>query len=96
MYNPSLMLCIACGSLGLPAKHYKGSIALEALLLIASIFGAFLNLLLGGVLFIVFVVYCVWRLASKYEACGSCNAAQLIPANSPMAQQLINRTNPNS
>ena len=89
MYDPSLMLCSACGSLVVPVKRHKGSIAVEAVLLLTSILAAFVSFPLGGLIFVVFLVYCVWRLTSKHQACEICNATQLIPANSPLAQQLL-------
>ena len=62
---------------------------MEALLLIGSGFALFLNVLLGGAMFLVFVVYCVWRLTTKHKACSACESPNLIPGNSPIALKML-------
>lgn len=83
--------CTNCGTLDYPQKKNKGSVGVEAVLLLVSVFGAAVNLLLAAALFIVFVVYCVWRLSTKHLACSSCASAQVISPDSPMARNLISQ-----
>lgn len=82
-------LCLNCGTLDTPVKKNKGSIGIEALLLILTVFCAALNLVLGSAIFVVFLVYCVWRLSTKHFVCAACESLNIIPADSPKAQCLL-------
>jgi tellurite resistance protein TehA-like permease len=69
------MFCTNCGTVGRPVTVTKGSIALELLL--------WLCFLLPGIL------YSVWRLSSRYRACPSCRAGNMIPTDSPRARERL-------
>lgn len=68
------MVCTACGGQGSPKRVVKGSLGLEIVL--------WLLLLVPG------MIYSVWRLTSRYDACPHCGAAGMIPLNSPRGQQI--------
>jgi hypothetical protein len=67
------MFCTNCGTIGAPKTYTKGSMLIEILL--------WLCLLFPG------LIYSIWRLASRYKGCPACQAPNMIPANSPKAQQ---------
>jgi len=69
-------ICIRCGFHGQPMKVTKGSFGVELLL--------WLFFCLPG------LIYSIWRLTSRYDACPSCLApSSMIPANSPEGQRLL-------
>ncbi|MHB1350074.1 MAG: hypothetical protein ACYCYR_09395 [Desulfobulbaceae bacterium] len=69
------MFCTNCGYKGKPKQMVKGKMSTELLL---------------WLLFIVpGLIYSIWRLANVYKGCPACKADSLIPANSPMAKQLL-------
>ncbi len=85
-------VCLSCGKVISPFMKTKGSNSIEVLLLIFSIAACFvLNYFIGALLFIVFVVVCVWRSLTKQKVCPSCESPQIIPSNSPMAQEHLAR-----
>lgn len=84
-------LCANCGNLCYAVNKNKGSVGMEAILLLFSVLLSFVNLLFGLALLIVFVVYCIWRLSSKFKACPTCESTNLIPADSPMARNIISQ-----
>jgi hypothetical protein len=88
-----LMLCTSCGSLSVPVKKHKGSFLTEAVMLLGAIIGGLINIVLGAFIFIALLVYGVWRITSKHKACEICSGVNLIPANSPIAQQFLNDRN---
>lgn len=89
-------LCMTCGTLDFPDKRHKGTVRLEAALLIVSILAAVINLFVGAMLFIVFVIYCLWRLTTKHFACGNCDSVHIIPVDSPVARNFIAQTYENN
>ena len=70
-------VCSNCGFVGKPKKKVKGSLLLEIVL--------WLLLIVPG------IVYSFWRFTSKYKACPTCGAANLIPADSPKGKQLASQ-----
>jgi hypothetical protein len=89
-------VCMNCGTLGALKIAHKGSVGIEAALLllaaVAACSGAVLGpllVLLGATVFISFVVYCCWRLASRSSVCAACGSGNMIPTNSPVAQQFL-------
>lgn len=72
------VFCKTCGHIGKPATKAKGNIGTEALL---------------WLLFIVpGVIYSIWRLTTKHEACQKCGGTELIPPDSPLAKKLSQTT----
>ena len=67
-------ICSTCKSQGSPVKVTKGSFIIELALW-------FLFILPG-------VLYSLWRLSSKYDACPQCRGATMIPLNTPKGQEL--------
>jgi hypothetical protein len=74
------VVCTACGHVGTPVRITKGSIWIEILL--------WLCLLLPG------LIYSIWRISSRYDACRSCGLTAIIPRNSPMGQKFIRENFP--
>ncbi len=68
-------VCTTCGFIGSPKKIVKGSILIELVLWLAF--------LVPG------LIYSIWRLTTKYDACPKCKNASMIPADSPTGQKLI-------
>lgn len=83
--------CVDCGILDYPVNKNKGSIGIEAALLFFSVLGGALNLIFGAAIFLVFIIYCIWRLSSKHQVCPSCENQNIIPVDSPVAQNLISQ-----
>ena len=73
-------LCLSCGHLGKPRLRNRGSSFLEVVL--------WLSLVAPGIL------YTMWRMFRKERQCKNCNAPNPIPADSPMAQRLLNPAPP--
>jgi hypothetical protein len=74
------MLCPNCGHKGKPKLYTKGNIFLEIVL--------WLLFLLPG------LIYSIWRLSSRYRGCPQCEAPNMLPLNSPLAQKLIHDLEP--
>ncbi|TRZ47800.1 MAG: hypothetical protein D4S01_11660 [Dehalococcoidia bacterium] len=68
-------ICTTCGFVGRPQKITKGDIGIELILWIFFI--------IPGLL------YSLWRLSSKYDACPKCKNASMIPVDSPTGKKLI-------
>ena len=69
------MICTSCGQVGTAKRITKGSIFIEILL--------WLFFLLPG------LIYSIWRLSSKYDACPSCKNPSMIPVDSPTGRKLM-------
>ena len=68
------LICTNCGFIGHPKKVTKGSFFIEVIL---------------WILFIVpGLFYSIWRLTTRYEACPSCGASNMVPLDSPIGQKL--------
>lgn len=68
-------LCTNCHFIGKPRKITKGSLLIEILLWIMFIFPG--------------LIYSIWRLTSKISACPQCQAPNMIPLESQMAQRIL-------
>lgn len=68
-------LCIICGYVGQPRLETKGTFIMEVFL--------WLIFLLPG------LIYSIWRITTRYDACPECAAANMIPTSSPVAQKLL-------
>ena len=69
------LLCTNCGYQGKPKLVVKGSILIELVLWICFIIPG--------------LIYSIWRLTTKHKACPSCGAPNMIPLDSPRAQQML-------
>lgn len=72
------MVCPSCGTCGEPKTVTPGSIGIEIVL--------WLCLLIPG------LVYSIWRMSAKYDACPACGQRALIPANSPNGRKIIEQS----
>lgn len=71
------VICSACGTRGIPQRITPGSTLIELVL--------WLCFLLPG------LIYSIWRLSARRNACAICAASALVPLNSPMGKQLTQR-----
>lgn len=69
------MWCPNCGAVGAPVTVTRGSLLVELVL--------WLMMVLPGVL------YSVWRLTTRHQACPVCKAAGMIPVESPRARAAL-------
>ncbi|MFZ3042336.1 MAG: hypothetical protein WA108_11225 [Thiobacillus sp.] len=76
----SKLVCTSCGYVGEPTTVTKGSIGIELVL--------WLCFLIPG------LIYSIWRLSSRHEACPSCGQTTLIPVESPMAKKFLRENLP--
>ena len=70
----SKMICQDCGTTGVPKKVTKGSIWIEIIL--------WLCFLIPG------LIYSIWRLTTRYDACPKCKSKSIIPTDSPKGKEL--------
>lgn len=68
-------ICVQCGYVGKTKRVTKGSLLIEIVLWIAFI--------IPGIL------YSLWRLTTRYDACPSCGAATMIPVDSPKGREML-------
>jgi ribosomal protein L40E len=71
------LYCKACGNVGHPKTHTRGSFWIEVVLWIC--------LIIPG------VCYSLWRLTSRQKVCRYCKSPDLIPVNSPIAQAALSQ-----
>ena len=74
-----LKICTACGYAGNSRRVTKGSLLIELFL--------WLCLLVPGVL------YSLWRMTTKHDACPKCGSTAMVPADSPMGAKLARELN---
>ena len=68
------LVCKECGTVGEPKTVARGSMAVEIVL--------WLCFLVPG------LIYSVWRLGSKHDACRACGSEKVVPTDTPKGQQL--------
>jgi hypothetical protein len=71
----SKMVCTVCGSVSEPRSITKGSTFIELIL--------WLCFIIPG------LVYSVWRLSSRYEACRECESTSIVPIDTPVGRNLV-------
>ena len=74
------LVCTNCGHVGATTKVTKGHFALEVIL--------WLCFLIPG------IIYSVWRLTTRHEACPACGNTNLLPKSAPMAQKFLRENLP--
>jgi hypothetical protein len=74
------VVCPSCGHVGDTTTVTKGHFALEVVL--------WLCFLVPG------IIYSVWRLTTRYEACPVCGNPHLLPRSAPMAQKFLRENLP--
>ena len=70
----SKVICTLCGAADSPKEYSKGSLLVEIVL--------WLCFIVPG------LIYTIWRHASKYEGCRSCESKDIVPLHSPMGKRL--------
>ncbi len=68
------MFCTACGTTGKPKRMTRGSILIEIVL--------WLCFIVPG------IIYSLWRMTTRYNACRQCGSQAIVPLDSPMARQM--------
>lgn len=68
------LVCKDCGTVAAPKRKARGALAVEVIL--------WLCFLLPG------LIYSIWRLANKYDACPACSSEKLLPLGSPLGAQV--------
>lgn len=68
------MVCPQCGTRGSPQRITKGSLLIEIILWICFIVPG--------------LIYSIWRMNTRYDACPSCRHAPMISADSPIGKKL--------
>ena len=69
-------ICTACGTVSAkPKRVTKGSFLIEAML--------WLCFIVPG------LIYSLWRLSSRYDACPVCGGVHLVPLDSPVGKKLV-------
>lgn len=63
--------CMMCGTEGTPKRITKGSTGIELIL--------WLCVIVPG------LIYSMWRLSSRQDACPACGSTQLVPLDTPVA-----------
>lgn len=63
--------CMTCGVDGPPVSRTRGSMGIEILL--------WLCFIVPG------LIYSLWRLTTRHQACASCGATNLVPVSTPAA-----------
>lgn len=76
------LVCTNCCYIGNSVKVTKGSFIMELFL--------WLLLLIPG------IFYSIWRLTTKYDACPSCGAPNMVSVDSPRGKKLVQEFNSTS
>lgn len=74
------VVCTKCGHVGASTTVTNGSFAIEVVL--------WLCFLIPG------IIYSLWRLSSRYEACPVCGNAEVLPSTAPVAQKFLRENLP--
>jgi hypothetical protein len=92
-------ICTSCGYVGYPKRLTKGSFWLELFLWLIFVFPVlvYISLLSTGFVIETFpwifalpgLLYSIWRLTSRYDACPKCKNASTIPLDTPIGQELL-------
>ena len=70
----SKVICTVCGAAESPKEYTKGSLLVEIVL--------WLCFIVPG------LIYTIWRHASRYEGCRSCESKDIVPLSSPVGKRL--------
>lgn len=84
------VVCTSCGTLGSGKRATRGSLGLEVALWAVGLLT--LVFAVGVVILVVALIYSLWRMFSRQRVCTSCGASTLVPASSPVAQQMLRQT----
>lgn len=70
------MICKACGHVGDAERITKGNIWIELILWLAF--------LIPG------LIYSIWRISTRHDACKKCGGTTLLPLDTPLGKKLAN------
>jgi uncharacterized membrane protein YqaE (UPF0057 family) len=68
-------ICTSCGYVGSSVRITKGNLLIEIFL--------WLLVIIPG------VIYSIWRLTSRYDACPECKNPSMIPTDTPIGKKLL-------
>jgi len=69
-----MKVCKDCGTVASASRVTKGSIWIEIIL--------WLCFLVPG------VIYSIWRLTTRHDACGACGSKNIVPLDSPIGRKI--------
>jgi hypothetical protein len=73
-------ICTSCGYVGNTISETRGSLLIEIIL--------WLFFIIPG------LIYSIWRLTTRYEACPKCRNQNMIPVDSPVGKKLFEENKP--
>lgn len=79
MFGSSNKFCKSCGYSGSTKRFMPGSIIIEIVMWCAF--------LIPG------IIYTLWRHSAEVKVCGKCGSKEVIPLDSPIAQEYLNKKN---
>lgn len=79
IYSGNEMFCKSCHFVDSTKRNMPGSILIEIIL--------WLCFLIPG------IIYTLWRHSATKQVCKSCGSKEIIPINSPLAQQILSKSN---
>lgn len=68
-------ICKACGHMGKPVRKTKGNLLIEIILWLCYIVPG--------------LIYTIWRISTRYNACENCKTTELVPTDSPVGKKLV-------
>ena len=68
-------VCTTCGHHGVPVRTTRGSFPIEVVL--------WLCFIVPG------LIYSLWRISTRTQACAACGATTLVPDDSPVGRKLL-------
>lgn len=69
------MVCRDCGTRSEPVQTTPGSLLIELVL--------WLCFIVPG------LIYSLWRLSARHDACAACGSRKLVPADSPVGRRIV-------
>lgn len=70
-------ICPSCGTVGVPSRKTRGSLAIEIVL--------WLLFIIPG------LIYSLWRQSTRYESCPACGGMGMIPMDTPAGAELADK-----
>lgn len=70
-----MFVCTTCGTVSKGKMLTKGSVLIELVLWLCF--------------FVPGILYSLWRLGTRTRVCTACNGPMLVPATSPIGQQML-------
>lgn len=82
-------VCSECGTVADPKKMVKGSVIVELGLWFSLLIALAVFYPAAFIVFIIALIYSIWRMTSASRGCPSCKAPNMIKTSSPMGKKLL-------